>query len=572
MAKSDRKPLKKWQKALIAIASVIGGGALLFFLTILALMIRGDRRASSESVTAPETTTTVYEQRQTFEEGDDDPAENSGPTIPVTLSDEGLRKFESYITDFKVNYDYAEAYNIDAALAEYRNNTINTVSKHTYDIRVNGEFDADALYKLVKQNNEAYQEARKGEHADGWYKDYSDKQLKEICAMFCTMLPEIAAADPTVDLDTVCCYLHDLVILGKSGDLSFAGFSMDNRFAVNYDNLTSGGFALRTDDPETSTLYHEMMHAFQFACCDMKKPGENRMGIAHIYPDIGVNPLSYYWLLEGSAEMNMNQHLGISPTTYRYMVGYITTLNYISNLGSGDGLVQTEKLCFQRDTGKLFEQLDMTDEEEMREVMKMMFSIEILQKDNSAFYDWYQETYGVDFSDEGINGEESYLNQRVKEDAVMTMTKIFYRNLARQIHDGDATLQDAYYLIRLWEADIDHHFANNIVGYMMFFHGFYDEYLPLQDTFFEMLADENGLNAENVKQDFQNYSMTASDGSANCTLAFLSDARKTYITDTYKNSFYKKGYPTIRECQEQASEYASLYSMEDIEVKKMLPE
>lgn len=569
MKKAQKLKVKKWKKALIGIVIPIGVLLLLFIIFCVALYVKFGNTSSDASNETEEITTSVYEQVIDVENGADDAVDADTTPIPVKMRNGKLKSFEKYISSINVDYDYDEAYNIDEALELYNYNTVNTVTKHSHDIRVNGKFDADYFYKLVKSNNEKFLEEKKKDSMQGFYKEYSDKDLKKICTQMCEALEDISKKDPTVDIDTACCYLYNLIILGKSGSLDFGGFDMDNRFYLNYDNMETGTFAMDTDDIEQTTFYHEMMHAFQFACDDIKKPNEDRMGITHTYDELEINPLSWYWLLEGSAEMNMSQYLGVRYSTYKSKITYIDSLNFVSNIGKGDDLVQTEKLCFQRDLNKLFEQLGAVTGEEKREIIKMMYSIEIIQESDTEFYDWYEDKYGVDLSISS-NGEETNLKLTVKEDALLILTKVFYRNLARQVNSGKASIQDVYYLMRLWEADIDRHFSNNTVGYMMFFHNFYDIYIDLQNEFLNIIADENSLSFDDLKNNFESYSMNTSSKSPNCDLKFLSAERKNYITKDFCDSFYKKGYPSIRSCQNQTKDLCEKYSLDDVEVNKVL--
>lgn len=563
------KSLKKWQKALIGIAISIGDILLLFIILCVVISIKSVNSSNYISNENEEITTSVYEQVIDVENGADYSVDVDTTPVPIKMSNNNLKSFEKYISSIHVQYDYEEGYNIDEALKQYNDNTVNKVTNHSHDIRVNGEFDADYFYELVKNNNEKFLEEKKKDSMQGFYKEYSDKELKKICTQMCEALEDISKKDLTVDIDTACCYLYNLIILGKIGSFDFGGFDMDNRFYLNYDNMDSFSFAMDTDDIEQTTFYHEMMHTFQFACDDIKKPHEDRMGITHTYNDLEINPLSWYWLLEGSAEMNMSQYLGVRYSTYKSKITYIDSLNFISNIGKGDDLVQTEKLCFQRDLNKFFELLGAVTDKEKREIIKMMFSIDIIQESDADFYDWYEDKYGVDLSNSS-NGEETNLKLTVKEDAMLTLTKIFYRNLARQVNLGNTSLQDVYYLMRLWEADIDRHFSNNTVGYMMFYHDFYDTYIDLQNEFLKLIAEENKLNFDDIKNTFASYSMNTATKNPNCDLNFLSDKRKTYITKDYCNSFYKKGYPSIQSCQNQTKELCEKYSLEDIEVNKVL--
>lgn len=580
---NSKKQLKKWQKALIGVGTSIGAVLLMFVVLFVGIMIKyntpsndSDNSNSVEETAveepkADDAMKALYSQRiqNSIPDGPDDAVDMDTTPILFKLSDSGLNEFIKCIASIEVNYDFEGAYNIDEALALYNDNTVNSVAQHSHDIRLNGEFDADHFYEIVKENNKRFLEDDDNAFVLSFYEEYSDSQLKKICKQMMEALPAIAEKDPAVDLDTVCCYLYNLKIMKKGVSFDFAGFDMDSRFYMNYDMLDATGQFMDSDDVEKTTFYHEMMHAFQFACDDIKKPDEDRMGITHTYGELEINPLSWYWLLEGSAEMNMSQYLGVRYSTYKNMITYIDTLNFISNLGTNDALVQTEKLCFQRDLEKFFEQLDMTGEPERRELIKMMFSIEIIQKDDEEFCDWYEEKYNVDLSTTS-NGEQTYLRLTVKEDALLTMTKMFYRNLAKQINTGNATLQDVYYLMRIWEADLDRHFSNNTIGYMEFFHNFYDTYIELQDKFFEIIANENDLSADEIKDNFDSYSMNATDKSPNCDLNFLNAESKNYITKTFVDSFYKKGYPSMRSCQKQATELNEKYPIEDMIVNRVL--
>ncbi|MGN0526705.1 MAG: hypothetical protein ACI4IF_04655 [Acutalibacteraceae bacterium] len=567
----NKRQLKKWQKVLIGIGVSIGVLLFAFVALVIVLAVKDNiavKNSNSSNIQVEETTS-VYQQRiqDTIPSGKDDAVDVDTTPIQIKLSDKNLDEFEKYISNITVDYDYEDVYNIDAALAEYENNTKNTVTKHSHDIRLNGEFDADHFYEIVKKNNEAF--IKEKEHLSGLYKEYSNKELKIICKQICDALPAIAEKDPTVDLDTVCCYLYNLRIVQKLGALDFGGFDMENRFYLNYENMETGAFAMDTDDIEQTTFYHEMMHAFQFACEDIKKPNENRMGITHTYDELEINPLSWYWLLEGSAEMNMSQYLDVRYSTYKNKIGYIHSLNIVLNLNNSNDYVQIEKICFQRDLEKFFELFDITDEKDKKEIIKMMYSIEIIQESKDDFYDWYNKTYNTDLSDE-TTGEQSVLRLTLKEDALMTLTKLFYRNLARQVNKGDVTLQDVYYLIRLYEADLDNHFSNNTVGYMEFFHNFYDTYLDLQNEFFSMITTQNNLSVNDLADGFENYSMNAVSKSPNCDLKFLNDDAKKYYTVEYIDRYYMKGYPSMRSCQKQAAELNEKYPFDNDKINKIV--
>lgn len=81
-----------------------------------------------------------------------------------------------------------------------------------------------------------------------------------------------------------------------------------------------------------------------------------------------------------------------------------------------------------------------------------------------------------------------------------------------------------------------------------------------------MIADENDMDFEKLQSDFSEYSTNAVDKSPNCDLKFLSNERIEYIENYYVDSYYKKGLPGIKECQEQTKDLCEKYSLDDLVV------
>ena len=64
--------------------------------------------------------------------------------------------------------------------------------------------------------------------------------------------------------------------------------------------------------------------------------------------------------------------------------------------------------------------------------------------------------------------------------------------------------------------------------------------------------------------------MRAATKSPNCDLAFLGAEKKDYVLNDYVPGFYKKGYPSMQSCKTQTDALIAQYSLEDIEVNKVL--
>ncbi len=387
------------------------------------------------------------------------------------------------------------------------------------------------------------------------YEVPSKKKMKELCERICKVIPEYKAAFPEIDLDTVSCNLYDLKILSPISSFSNAFIDESNVFNWDEKQMELNDFAMDTEDIYTTTFYHEMVHACQI-CCDCYNNGEEwRVGIGNDYEDMDINSLSWYWLIEASAEKVESDYLNVGYSTYTMYIGYLTSLDYVAQLDAGVDANMLERINFNHDMEMVFDMFDVKSEEERLEFIKMMYTIEVLQMSPDGFYDAYKEKYNVDLhSDDDIEAE---FRLKLKDDALLSMTKLFYRNLARQINNGDATLQDMYYLIKVWENKLCYHFSNNEYGHMVAFKELYNQYLDIQNEFYELIAKDNNYTVEEIDTGLQGYSVNIKDGdqkkSPNCDLYFFNDDKKQFIKD-FIAEYYWTGRPSIKECVDLAKQ------------------
>ena len=498
-----------------------------------------------------ETTENIAEKSLEFETGLDEFVEAKIESTPVKLSAESLRKFENFLADIHPVYEYSDYYHIDEALKRVGEKNITEVKQHKYDVRVNGELDYNALYKLVLKNNKEF--LKTYDDFIPSYEKPGNGEIKEICKRICEVLTEYAETYPEIDMDTVCCNLYDLKILNTSQSFDVAHLEENNIFFFSKKQIKAIGGLINTEDPYTSTLYHEMVHFCQ-VCCDCYNNGDEwRVGIGNDYADTETDALCWYWLSEASAEKIMCRQLGIGYTTYTSFVGYITSLDFIAQLDQNIGANEVEFLNIQHDIEETFRLFDIVKPEERLEFIKMMYTVEVLQTKPDGFYDEYEKKNGVDL--DSTDEIETEFRLSLKDDALLTMTKLFYRNLARQIKSGNTTLQDMLYLIRVWENKLCYHCSNNEYAYMAAFERFYDDYMSIQTEFFALIADENGVTADELTDALLNYSINITDNgtkkSPNCDLTFLDSEEKKFISDCI-DVYYNTGFPSIKECVDLA--------------------
>lgn len=549
-----KKRLKKWQKALIVIGSII----LAFFLAVFIW--------SAIDIYNIEKNGENYEPRiedkelDISKESKDPVVEGEIKSTPISLSAESENAFEEYLKTVVPEYEYSDLYAIEESLALYNKKNIISVEKHTHDVRVNGKLDANKLYELVLKNNEQFFADGKG--TKGMYKIPTNAEIKEQCEWICQALEEYAKAYPQIDMDTVCCNLYDLKMFNPISGTANAAVSEKNVFSFNKEQMERNKFIMDTDDIQKTTLYHEVVHLCQIKCDCFNNYGDWRTGINNEYEQVKTDPLCWYWLTEASAEMIESSYLGVQYSTYKSYIGYASSLNYIAQLDENVGAEEVELLNFSADVEEIFKMFDIKTEEERIEFIKMMYTIEVLQMDPEEFKEAYEEKRKETL----VRGEDDAVLESnvfaisLKDDAILSMTKLFYRNLARQVARGNTTLEDVYYLMRVWEGKIGYHTACEIYFYNASFGKLYKDCTAIQDEFFKFIAEENDISTDELVKEFESYSMSVQqDGkikSPNCDLAFFNDAEKQYIED-YKELYYWTGYPSVRENIENSAKCAA---------------
>ena len=531
--------MKKRKKILIL---VLGIPAVFFFwlcITVIAEMISDSKKTDIDYVPV---TTHISEKKITFDIGIDDYVETDTTPLPISISNNKMKEFNRFLSDINVNYEYDALYNINEVYQRYKQINFNAPEKHTHDIRVNGKIDAQVLYNRVKENNTAFLK----EHS--LHKEYSNKKLKEYCNFIAENLPKVFRAYPQIDVDTVCCNLYDLKILDATSSLSLAAVNRNNVLCINEEFQEGSKILVDSDDIYTDTFYHELMHLCHFTCCDYNHGDDWVFGIGCEFEDIEINSLAWFWMEEASAELTKSYLLNVEPITYSSKIGYLESLNFILSLNKNNGLVQLEFINFQHDINNFFDLFGATTDEEVFRVIRLMYTLETYQSSPAGFYDAVLENYGVDLNNEQI--EEDF-RVTVRCDILEEFSVMFYRNLVDLINSQEMTLQDVYYIIRLYEADLNRHINTGIYGYMAVAEEFFEKYCIIQNEFFKLISEENGMESDALKTGFENYTMnTINDKNeqvSNYSLNFFSGDKRKWL-DEFCQKIYKKGYPSMAEC------------------------
>ena len=140
---------------------------------------------------------------------------------------------------------------------------------------------------------------------------------------------------------------------------------------------------------------------------------------------------------------------GDSATTYEYYINYIDSLSFSTILFKNNNVESIPDTTLNKDLYNLFKIFNVDNKEEQKEIVNMMFSLDILETSNEEFMNKYNPNISTD--------ERTELCKNLKSSICQTMAKYFYKSLNELVKNNDLKLNDIFYLITLYESDLDTH-------------------------------------------------------------------------------------------------------------------
>lgn len=495
---------------------------------------------SASDYIVPETAENLWN----IEYGEDKPTDRY-MNKTVMLSNSDYNDFNDYINKYKKAYTYESLYGIDEALKVYEKNN---VVKHANDITSGtGVIDPEVLYETVLENSNNYLKSKDRDNPA--LDKLNSRTMKKVCDIVSNVLNYEIKHNSSIDKEKVFCNLATLKMFKESG---FANAYIDehNNFVIDEDQIKD--YSSLTGEEGTSyeetfkqVITHETEHLLQSACSCMEKKGEYEIGNTNSYEDLDVNPLSYPWFIESAAETASSELYNMEPATYQSFINYKDSLALVVAINpnkSGDSI---QNASFSKDEDALYKAFDASTLEEKKEVIKLMYSIEVLQETPEDFQAKYKEKYGIDLSADKVELEKMSQIQRV--DIVKKLSLYFYKNLSKAMNNEKMSINDMFYVINLFESDIYNHLLYNEEDRVKTSKEFMDFYIPLQANLFNKIAKELGCQIDEIYDGLENYSMyKLVDGKTVPNF----DASKFGNEDSqffeyFQKNYYRTGAPSI---------------------------
>ncbi|MBQ4031036.1 MAG: hypothetical protein II625_04705 [Bacilli bacterium] len=454
----------------------------------------------------------------------------------MSITGADYNEFVSLVDNTDVVYTYADYYQVDRALEEqarYADERAAQPSQFTDPICNIREIPSEALIKQVILNNSSeYLKSHPG------LTPMAESEIDIIVGLIHHMVEINYDKFNDTELRRIYSILNDISVVGID---SYNFDINDLRKPYNARVLENGTVMidletlnkyLTAPNAKERTYEHEIYHLFQRMCPNAQIDTYYQIGPSQYFDDLQVNSLHWNWLYEASAEkLSMDHFEAANPLVYKNMIGYLKSLDLITLIRPDYEQTAVEDSTLIVDEDYIFELLGAKTDEEKREVINLLYSIDYLQNNRDDFEAVYQADHGASTKTIPENTRME-IKRDMKNSVCLSLTKIFYRNLAERVKNTEVSIQDIFYLINAFEEDISWHtyYDEESQNYEYFM----GEYVRIQDGFFKMLAGGNQDLYNDIVESFNSYSMAIQTDEGlrrNCQLDWLTEGEKKFIYD-----------------------------------------
>ena len=443
----------------------------------------------------------------------------------IKLSGEANTAVQKFISGVRTNYQHEELFGIEAALERYY--AIKKYETTSNEFITNGRLDRQKLRDRIKANNDEYLSS----HSGNFYSAYSDADFSKLFGIFADTIDYwLGQADAIgIDingLDEKLGYVKLLAGGMVEGHVSNEG----DILALNLSAIAGGQNAKPELDWFKNIAIHETNHFIQNAgAAAMAYEGYDlNVGLFYKWEDLTVNPLYWSWYIEGAAEkLKLEAYgQGAEVTHYDERVRALESIMLATILNEDYGIATAEKLSLQRDLDRFFTLLNCRTEEDKKEIVKMMYALEINFNESKDFFDAYESRTGSRMD----SGDRRSLGFSYRASAAGTLAKVFYSDLANRMSAERLRLEDVFMLISAFEIELSRLTWYSSDGDRLRINmEFISNYASIQDRFFSELSEESGIGIDMIVKAYNAYHASSSPDSVQ--ISFLSADENRAISE-----------------------------------------
>lgn len=442
---------------------------------------------------------------------------------------------DQIIDSIETEYVFSDIYDVAGAYEKYKSMKIYD-GEPTDSLLIGTKFDSEKLFERVKKNNTTYL----NQSGYSQYDTLDDETIKHFCDIIVkTLNTELENNKFETTYDDLTANLNDLKIF-KSIYLDNAYITEDNILGVSTVAMENMKFVAQNENADDIVIAHETEHLLQKLCTKTinNQNVEYAYGYNVKFKDLPVNSIYHNWLIEASAENLACAIFDSEPTTYKYKIGYLNSLTFTRILKDDFNVYDVERLTQQQDINKVFKVFDCETEEEKIEFLNMMESINIIEDEPEDFMNLYkQKILNKSVDDDITDSEIESLKVGLKNGVCTTLSKYFYKSLSDKLLNNEMNIKDIYMLISLFEADLSGHISYSASGNYSQRSNFMQNYVKIQDEFFNKVAQSLNSTEEIVEQNYQKFNnsiesskITFLDEKPTVNIEVLNDNKNKFIT------------------------------------------
>lgn len=460
-----------------------------------------------------------------------------------------------------VEYPFSDISNIKTSYNRYQ-----IVPAHqTYETNskiIEGRLTPQELFSIVIENNEKY----KNENKYTMHGTLDDDYILSICEVICdTLKNELPKLNYSDNLDDLSYNILDLCIF-KTPTTANAQITDDNCLIVSETQIANYAALNGVDEQVTfkKTITHEIEHLIQKLSIQSKNDLniERGYGFMYAFEDIEVNSMYWNWFIESSAEKLAASFYDIKPMSYTYMINYLNTLILVNSFDDNIKVDDVPRLTQQSNINEIFRLFGCSTEESKIELLNMMYAIEIIQIEPKDFFVKYNNQLGREATDEEI----IEIKIELKNSLCQTYTKYFYNNLSEKLTNSSILVSDIYKLIALYEADLNYHISYANQDRFAQIEVFMENYVSIQNEFFEQLSKQLGISIEEVRNSYEIYNTTittpkksilkgTTTPGTDMSISIFSEEKNEFLNTVFTNIGVDKTNTIFENYQEYSNKY-----------------
>ena len=388
------------------------------------------------------------------------------------------------ISNIKTEYLYSELYTAK------HNLNINYVATNDTDIIINNQVNYDALYNKVLVNNASYM----AENNITNYKNTTDSLVARVCKLIVTEINDLLTDNTTIDRIALNHKLNDLKIFSYVS-YSYGLYNQENGvLAINEQTLNSYG-----TDITSSVIGHEIAHLVQSASTEELENADylERFGYCYKTSDDTFNPYNWTWFIEAAAEDYSYKFYNLDePFVYPTEIKTIETMR-LATFNTGDEFSDS---LYSSDINTLYNLFGCQTDEEKEEIQRMFYGFTINYNDSPGQEgDNFYKTLHAELGTE----EYTRVQTEIKGSSCLTLSKVFYKNLASKINGQSVKLEDVFKVISIYELEMSRQlwYQSKYADLEIFLTG----YTEVQNAFFATLATNMGVELDYIKELYYAY-------------------------------------------------------------------